>query len=131
MQLVGLLVNKKGQRHSPTALPGDAPVGAIGNHVPQTRFTIGGIKSGLFNGIKCQVSQSFWGFVLGKNTLTLVHANEPLSGCSVNHWRFVPPAMGVTVGDGVRCEEAIRLPEGVQDAWNGFPNMLSTKEREI
>ena len=135
VQLAGGGVNEKGQRHAPVALAADAPVGPAGDHVAQAGLAVLGVKLCFVDGLKCQLAQTFAGFVFGENafvTLALgVHADEPLRCRAVNHWRFVAPAMRVAVGDVVRGKQAAVLAQFVNDQRCGFPDVQAAKERQF
>ena len=97
MQFAAVFVQQKRHRHAPAALPRNAPVGPVGNHVAQTGFAVLRVKLGVLNRIQRQLTQRFGRFVCGEHAHTFIHANKPLRRRAVDDRCFVAPAMRVTV----------------------------------
>ena len=124
-------VNKKRQRHAPITLSADAPVWPACNHVAQPAFAVFRVKTGLLNGVQCQLAQRLGRLVFGENTFALVHSNEPLCCCTINHWGFVSPAVRVAVFDVDSGKEAVVLAQLVNDQRRGFPDVQAAKQRQV
>jgi hypothetical protein len=131
MQLARVLVQEEGDRHAPAALAADAPVGPVGDHVVQAGFAVLRIEAGLLDRFQRGLAQGLRRLVLGEHALALVHADEPLRGGAVDHWRLVAPAVRVAVGDGVGREQAIRVAQRLDDVRHGLPDVLAAEEREV
>ena len=86
--LIAVVAVKDGNGHSPAALPTDAPVGAVFDHIVYT-FTPP-VRDPL-NVIDMRQR-------LGPQAIRL-HGNKPLLGGSENNRFFAAPAVGVTVRD--------------------------------
>src|SRR6266567_1657955 len=94
--LAAALAIEGGNRHTPAALAGDAPVGAVLDHAEYAFFSpfgdpLHGID--LFQGLDPQV--------------VALHGDEPLLGCTEDDRFLATPAVGIGVGD---------LPRGHQRA---------------
>ena len=131
MQLTRIFVQEEGHRNAPAALPRDAPVRAVGNHVAQTRLAVFWIEVGLIDGIECQLPQCFGCFVLCEDAGAFVHAHKPLRCCAVNDGCFVTPAMRVAMGDAIGGHEAMAFTQDFNDAGASFPNVHAAKQRQV
>ena len=131
MQFTRVLVQEERDGHAPAALAADAPVGPAGDHVAQPDFAVLREKAGLFNRCQCELTQRFGCLVLGEDTLTLVHADEPLGRNAVDHWRLVAPAMRVAVRDVLAGKQASGALQGIDDDRAGLPDVLPAKQREV
>ena len=85
----------------------------------------------MLNRVQRQLAQRLGCFVFGENARTLVHAHKPLRRGAVNHWRFMAPAMRVTVRDAVGRHQATRVSQGFQNVGNRFPDVLAAEQGEV
>ena len=131
MQLATVFVQEKGQRHAPTALARDAPVGPAGDHVAQAGLAVFGVERGLLNRVQRSLTQGFGGLVFGEYALALVHANEPLGRSAVNHGGLVAPAVRVAVGDVLGGHQATGIAQRLDDDRARLPDVLSAKQRQL
>ena len=131
VQFAAVFVQEKRHWHTPGPLARNAPVGAVGNHVSQTRFAVLGVELGLVNRVQGQLSQGLRRFVLGEHARAFVHADEPLGCRAVDDRCFVTPAMRVAVRDGLCGHQAASGFQPFQNEGNRFPNVLAAKQREV
>src|SRR6202011_6044950 len=90
MPLAAALVHEERNRHSPGALPGDAPVGAILKHAGDALLAPRGCPRH-----RLDVAQRM------RAQLARVHADEPLRGGAEDERCLVPPAMRIAVPVGL------------------------------
>ena len=133
VQLARIDVQKERQRHAPAALARDAPVGPVGNHVAQAGLAVFGVKAGVFDSCQRNLAQRLCRFLcwIGEHAFALVHAHKPLRGGAVDHRRFVPPAVRVTVRDAGGAHQAASHLEGINDQRHSLPDGLAAKQRKV
>ena len=131
MQFSRILVQEKRNRHAPTALPADAPVGPVRDHVVQTRLAVLGIKAGLLDRVERHPAQCFGRLVFGENAFAFVHSDEPLRSRAVDHRALVAPAMRVAVRNALGGHKPARIAQGLDDLGHRFPDVLAAEEGEI
>ncbi|GBF31536.1 hypothetical protein MnTg04_01497 [bacterium MnTg04] len=118
MQFIGVFVDKKGNRHAPGPLPGNAPVRPPVHHAHDPGFAPVGYPLHFAD--------------LGKSLLAqtgLVHADEPLGRRAKNQRRFVAPAMRVTVLDRFTAQQYIFFCQQIDDEIVGLEYMLPFDQR--
>ena len=67
----------------------------------------------------------------GEHANALIHAHKPLRSGTVDHWRFVAPAMRIAVADAMRRHQSVGIFQRFQNNGNSFPNMLAAKQSEF
>ena len=109
----------------------DAPVGAVGDHIPQPRFAVFGVERCHFDSIQRKLAKRFGRFVFREHANAFIHADEPLRRRAVNYGRFMPPAMRVAVDDGRGRHEAVALSQHFNDARAGLPDIQTTEQGQF
>ena len=94
VQFAGVFVLDEAERHAPVALAGDAPVGAVSNHVGEAAASPFGGEADVLQAVERGLAQS-----------GLIHADEPLRGGAVDGRAVVAPAVRVAVADGLKMDE--------------------------
>ena len=67
----------------------------------------------------------------GEDANARIHAHKPLRSGTVDHWRFVAPAMRIAVADAMRSHQSVGIFQRFQNNRNSFPNMLAAKQSEL
>ena len=134
VELAADLVQKERQRHAPVALPADAPVGPVRDHVVQARPTVLGIEARRLDRPQCRRAQGLarglGGEHAARRLVGRVHAHEPLRRGAVDHRRLVAPAVRVAVLERRAGEQAIGSAQCVDDLRVGLPDVLATEQRQ-
>jgi hypothetical protein len=134
MQIARRLVQEERQRHAPVALPADAPVGTVRDHVVQPGAAVLGIERGGVDRVERGLAQRAAGWIDGEDArgrrVGLVHAHEPLRRGAVDHRRLVPPAVRVAVREGGAVEQAAGGAQRLDDLRVRLPDVLAAKQRQ-
>ncbi len=109
---LAFFTEKGGQRHSPVALPRDAPVGTVGDHARDAFLAPGRQPGGRFDRFQRLGAQP------GR-----VHGDEPLRRGAVDDRFFAAPAMGVGMAERIGVEQAAVGAQVVDDALVGFEHL--------
>ena len=120
MQFARFFVLDEAERHAPVALAGDAPIGAVGNHVGEAAASPFGGEAHVLQAIQRGLAQS--GFV---------HADEPLRGSAVDGRAVVPPAVRVAVADGFKVDEAVLVAQELHDFGVGLEDVFAGEVRGV
>ena len=67
----------------------------------------------------------------GEDANAFIHAHKPLGSGTVDHWRFVAPAMRIAVADAMRRHQSVGIFQRFQNNGNSFPNMLAAKQSKL
>ena len=114
---VSLCVNS-GERHSPGALARDAPVGPALDHAVDALLAPGGRPLDLADLLECRPAQP-----------RLLHADEPLRGCTEDHRGLVTPAMRVAVTAGLVVQQRALLRQHLDHVRIRVEDFLAGEER--
>ena len=134
MQFTRCLVHEEGQGYAPVALTRDAPVGTVLDHGVQTVVAPGRDELGGIDTCQSRFAQAlFFGFgvehALGVGR-GLVHADEPLSRCTIDERRLVAPAVHVAVLDHFAVKQHARHAHRVNNLGLSLPDVETAEERE-
>ena len=83
MQLAGHLVQEERQRHAPVALPADAPVGPVRDHVVQAGAAVLRVEGGRVDGVERALAQ---GLRAPGRSRTRRASTSSASSMRTNHW---------------------------------------------
>ena len=120
VQFARFFVLDEAERHAPVALAGDAPIGAVGNHVGEAAASPFGGEAHVLQAIQRGLAQA--GFV---------HADEPLRGGAVDGRAVVAPAVRVAVADGFVVDEAVLVAQELHDFGVGFEDVFAGEVRGV
>ena len=128
------LVQEERQRHAPVALPADAPVGPVRDHVVQPRAAVLGIERGRVDGVERALAQGLRRRVGGEHAarrvVGLVHADEPLRRGAVDDRRLVAPAVRIAVHERRAREQPARVAQRIDDRRLRLPDVQAAEQRQ-
>ncbi len=113
--LVTIFADQCGDRDTPVALTGDAPVRTVGNHVVDALFTP---SRNPFNRVADCVEGAVAQFVL-------IHTDKPLCRGAEDDRLLAAPAVRVGVGNFFRCEQVPEFGQFFDDLGVGVPHIQS------
>ncbi len=109
-KIARVLMDKKGQRHTPCALARHHPIGATFNHAVNAIAPRRGQPCNAINRLQCRFPQ-----------MSVGHGNKPLRRIPENQRRFGAPAMGILVAQFTLGQQAIGGDQGLDHGRVGIP----------
>ena len=128
------LIHEEGKRHTPVALTGNTPVGAVFDHGVQAVVAPAREKLRAVNALKCGFTQSLRAGRFPENALGvrigLIHSHKPLGRGAVDQRGLMTPAVHVAVVHLAHGVKSARDTQGVNDLRLRLPDEKSSEKRE-